>query len=1009
MFFWFSQTGENEAWKPATADQRANVISTFTPSFVTVLDAARTPQDDWERADFLKLAYSGPLYFDFDLDTTDEEGLVKTTNAFKLFLIALQDDYDVNLQTLKLFATGGRGYHIEVPMKTFITKVPTAGVPMLPMVYREMAIELAVETLDLAIYSTRRGRMWRVPNIERKNGRFKVPISVAEALSMDSETYLRLTSAPRYYRGDPATMKDSPWLYAVDGELAPPMEAQIALSLQSMFADKREQVDNQIRKQAKVRDERATLAKYRGEVPASILSLMAGEHLREDLGFNTIALQLCIVGAAFGLNVTDFMAKCEGFVTNHNGDGSRYNSPRRRADALRDRYMYVQDSPVYVFSMGGLKSICAGDYTPADIFGAPGLHDAPQFNPDADASADPYSSVPEDMRAAVEMAERSDSTDGIVMFEFGIFQRKQDSSLSKLSDISLMSPWVQVDVETGKVVGYSAVVVVSKAGMKRSVKGRVSIPANVFNSRAALDGFCQGFSSFYKGSDIGATVVRNIINTTAIKENEVQYVLIREGVDIINNPEGDNEPLLVWATVDRVLTHEDVNDTQERKLPKFVCRPRANNKHIKIDVHNVDIPQQSAEFVDWFNTVLQINRPAAVANMLGWSVSCYHRQFHHRSHGQFPILFLYGPAGAGKSTMPSLFMRMFATSPPQSWDQVTRGTTNYAIQAILSRSTTMPAVIDEFKRDTFHETEYNKMLAEFRFAYNQTLFSKGGGDHDGSAKSDWMAVTATARTTPLMVISEALVNDSATRERLVPVNLTRQSQNSEAWLTAYSETNRQFMTQIGSLILRRTLRMTFEEFDRKYRETSARLLREYPYFHRRERQLANLVVVTMGLEFLSESLIAGLGLDMSDKLAELAKAALGDMMQENDVAPIVPNSIKALQDLAYMSRQPDGEIDPRHALRETKEYIVDEGFIDIDMQATYRRYVAFARSSVIPLVLDTYAAFLGSLAREEATVDTRCADSKLRSWSAQTIFRFDANALGARGVEPFRCMAAEKA
>lgn len=979
------------------------VISQQRPAFVTVLNAAKVPQDDWERSEFLKLAYAGPLYFDFDLDTNDEDGLSKTTDSFKLFLVRLQEEFQVNLNCLKLFATGGRGYHIEVPMRVFMSKVPPTGVAMLPLVYREMALDLAIETLDLAIYSTRKGRMWRVPNLERANGRYKVPISVHEALHMDGETYLRLTSAPRHYRGDPEAMKDSPWLYDTNGELPPPVESELALPLQSMFVEKRDQVDNQLRKQAKVKDERASLNKYKGQMPESILTLMRGERLRDDLGFNTVALQLAIVGAAFGLSADDFMAKCEGFVKTHSGDGSRYNSPRKRGEALRERYIYVQESPIYVFSQAGLRSICAVDYSPADLFGGLTFQDAPRFDPNADPHADPMESVPEDLRASIELAERSDTTDGILMLKMGIFQRKGESGvMAKLSDISFQSPAVQVDLHSHRVTGYSAVIVVTKPGVSPKNYGRVNVPANVFNSRATLDGFCQTYSSFYKGNDVGATVIRNIINTTAIKEKDMEYVLTREGMDIIRNPEGD-ETMTVWATMDQVITQEDMECVEDKTMPKLVCRPRwGANRVSTTDVHLQPIPERTPEFKEWFEQMLKVNRPAVVANSLGWFVSCYHRQHHHRCHGQFPTLYMYGSAGSGKTTTPHLFMYLFSTHPPDSWSQLSKGTTGFATQYLFSRSTTVPAVIDEFRRDAFYDIEYNKYIAEIRLAYNQTAYEKGGGS-DGSARSDWTDVTMTARSTPLVFISEEMLEDPAARERLVPVALSRSSQNEAAWATAYAEKNRHYMTQIGSLLLRRTLAMSYEEFDERFRRTMHQV---------REcrtkltvRQQANLAVVTMGLQFLGESLKAGLGLDVTEQIDVLAQAAYGEMMQEHDIAPIIPVEYKALQDISYITWQ---EVtNPATAIRETHEYIVDEGFIDMDMHGTYRRYLAFSKANNLPMKLTTYEAFLSSMAKVDGLVDTLCPDSKLRRWAATTIFRFDLSKLGQRGVEPFATSAAK--
>ena len=991
-FFWYSLTGEAEAWKSAPSEQRANVISTIKPAFVTVLDAAQIPQTEWERNDYLKLKYTGPFYADWDAEDIED-----SIRGFKLFLVKLQEDYKFDLQSALLFATGGRGFHLEIPAKAFIAKPPPGGVQQLPLVYREMALDLATDALDLQVYSSRRGRMWRVPNIERSNGKYKVPISVDEALNMTPELYEALTAAPRFYAGDPAA-SSMPWLFSQDGTVVAPAQPEVTLDLQSLFAEKREQVDTTIKKQAKVKDERQQLAKFGGQAPASLQALMNGEHLRSDIGFNTIALQLAIAGAALGLDEKTFMGLCEGFVKNHSGDGSRYNSPRRRHDALRDRFGYVSESPVYVFTMAGLRSICEPGFTPADLFGGAAASEFDWANVD---DKNPYASLSEEDRAAIEMADRND-LQGMRMIATGIYARRETGP-ERISTMSFVDPEVLIDIESGKVLGYMAIIKTALPDGTLAHRGRHSLPASIFNSRASLDGFCQGYSSYYRGTDVGATVVRTLINNDALRNNKMQYVLTREGLEVIEEPTlvgpGD-KPLLLWSSAESVLTADDLVDG-ETSGKMFTFRPRLQtNSTLRINAHTYPVPVADEQFAAWFKSVLSCNQPAVVAAMFGWFVSCFHRQLHHRVHGEFPLLMGYGAAGSGKSTTPHLFIRLFTSNPPGSWEHAGLGMTRFAWQALMARSSSMPAVLDEFKRQSFHEKDYMQILEELRLAYNQSMMARGGVS-DGSAKADYREIHHFARSTPLMLLSETMIDETATRDRIVPIAMAKECQNREAWAAATTSQGLENMTRLGCLIIRRSLQIDIDQFKERFHEVEAEVRRKcYPSFD--GRPINNYAVVLMGLDFLAESLREGIGMDVDTLIYPMRDAVLKEGMRQASVTPITANSIKVMADIAYITRTEDAG--SRWSLRDGTHYLVndEEGWIDMDMGATYRIYQDYAKNRGMDLHYASAEAFCAGLATAPSIImDTECAGSPLRRFAATTIFRFNKFALEQKGVEPF--------
>src|SRR4051812_42900064 len=128
-FYYLQPNGGEEAWECCLADQREQVIAQRKPRFVTVLDLDSPIDDSMSREQIDAVKYRGPLYFDFDgtdIDTVKDK--------FQQFLGKLAE-LEVDLDMVRLYATGGRGFHVEVPVEIFNAKPPKQGVAKLPLVY----------------------------------------------------------------------------------------------------------------------------------------------------------------------------------------------------------------------------------------------------------------------------------------------------------------------------------------------------------------------------------------------------------------------------------------------------------------------------------------------------------------------------------------------------------------------------------------------------------------------------------------------------------------------------------------------------------------------------------------------------------------------------------------------------------------------------------------------------------------------------------------------------------
>lgn len=992
-YFWYSNTGGSEAWKLATSDQRHRIVSEVKPAFVTVLDAQAVPQDDWAREDHLKMKYSGPLYFDWD-----SQDINKSIKDFQRTLVKLKDDYDVNLDCIRLYATGGRGFHVEIPMEVFVSKPPKDGITQLPYIYREMAIQLATDSLDLKVYSGRKGRMWRVCNVQRDNGHYKVEISVSEAFAMTAESYDKLTSTSRLH----LTQK------------AP----EIAVGLQALFAEKRDSVEATVRRNAKIKDERKDLARFNGEFPTSVKLLMAGMHLDPQVGFNNISLQFAILSVAMGKTVDEMLEACEGFCQTHESDG-RYNSPRKRKEALRERYHYVDGNPCYVFSFGGLRSICEPGYSPDELAPqelgntslavvstqAEGIVVKEDGEVDEVATlAKQEEATPDELKAQYRAA-HSSSYGGLSVTAKGVFQRRTDGEgLIIVSPTGLMNVRLMRSASnTHSIIGFEATVTKSGASGPPKILGRHEIDYDAFSSKAKLDKMLSNYYSCFRGNDQQAINFRQILTDQTMDNDDVVYVTNREGLDVIPDPrsQGEVKHLMLWSSKKGVVLAEDVGadpNSGTRVSKNFVFRPGlADNNLFDPDVHTLNPLKGGPESTEWISHLLRFSKKnQTIANVLGWFVSCFHRQIHHHIHGQFPLLQFYGQAGSGKSTTPQVIASLFWARDRATLRSASKSSgTPLAKKALYVASCSPPALIDEVKRTELGEHLYAELMGNLRLSYNAASMDSAG-IVDGSNDSSRRTVRSFPRSAPICIMSETILSETAVMERSVMVPMSQADQCMEHWSHLDSPHGRANLGYLGALILWHSLRTPLEDFEKMYREERA-LLQGSITFPANERPLVNTSIVWSGLRFLQKTLEL-LGIDESERFEELRQSTLAELAESGAAAP-TPEVYKALQEIVQMINT---ERDNEFEMVEGTHYIVKDGYVEIRLRDLLVKYSSWCRSRGLkPFYMD-YESLVKALANCDATTDKFCANSPLKTSGATPVFRLAESRMFANGVEPVR-------
>lgn len=959
-FMWYQLSGGEDPWVECLSEHREKIIQERRPAFVTVLDAHSSPSPEWGRDEYAEMRYSGPFYMDFDGESLPAviPDFVKVLENFR--------EMGVDLNSLRIYATGGRGFHIEVPMAVFMAKPPKTGVTALPYIYREMAMEMVVDTLDMRVYTGRKGRMWRTPGVERSNGKFKVPITAADALEMTPELYDELCSAPV-----PEPLRADPVLNTV---------------LAAMFAKAQTRTAEGLKRRSKGTADLALLARFKGQFPPTVERIMRGEGLAPGVGFHKLAMQLAITANALGKSADDLVTASEGLCKNHSGDSARYGSPRKRREELRRMWEYTHDNPCYSYSKGGIRSLCDVDQPTGDLDGVESTAGIGTVPDDDEAEAE--SPLTPEQEAELTAASAA-LLEGLMITKTGVHKRTAEGAKT-ISNVGFRKPTaLMTSGDRNVLIGYEAEVLADGKS-----HGRHTIPGKTFTSRANLTAFCSDYGGIFSGSDTQAGVVGLILNRSAQKGGRVVYALHREGLDLVQNPlvKDKKEKDVVWVHHDSVVT--------ENEEAQYVYQPALSRTPVfYADVHNASPLTNTPDTLAWMRALLSVNSPTVVAQMLGWFVSCFHRQFYHHGYGQFPLLHPNGQAGSGKTMTTKLFagLNYFTTEPKIA--SCSTNTTKFAHKVGYTGSASVPFILDEYKPSELGKVRHDELLQAFRLSYNQGTGSSGGLSN-GSASSSFRDVTEYPYSSPVAFLGESQEMQTAVVQRSLPVAFNpddkirgRDSFNlamrGSAWMSnlGYSILQHSFRETIGSRMdaldpIRAKLRDSFDSSIE-------------------DRQVFNLAVVLAGVDYLDKVLRPIFGDELRGEVDTL-RQALYEHKHDINVRSM-SEAAKTLNDLALISRTE--EPDSPNALREAREYIVRDGYVEILMRETFVKYFSWCKSKGINPYFTSAEAFMSGLAKMPAVMDKACLASPLKRSGQAKVFRFNLEKLQSEGVEEFRTKA----
>ena len=593
------------------------------------------------------------------------------------------------------------------------------------------------------------------------------------------------------------------------------------------------------------------------------------------------------------------------------------------------------------------------------------------------------------MRAELAEADKA-LLENVVMLSTGIYKRTAEGNRS-ISNVVFKSPQQLLDLEDGLPVGLEVDIVTDRVPLGKHIAS-----TQVFRSRAALSEFCTGRRGIFSGSDTQAGVILLTLMRRAVEDKKIIYIVRKEGLEVVQNPNITDRVSFdtLWASPQRVLvvnTTDPGNEATYKFQPKLSTSPVFNT-----DLHLGHKLEDTPEVRVWLGALLTMNSPVVLAQMLGWFVSCFHKQFYHRAYQQFPLLHPNGTAGSGKTLTTRLLAGMFYVAKPViEMGCSANSSTAFSLKSAWTSSASIPVILDEYKPSELGDVRYNFLLQHFRLLYNQGSGGSGGVNR-GGAESSFRDVTQYTFSAPTAYLGESQEMQTAIVQRSIAVgfNSGDSAKHTKAFDIAVAGSEN--MSKLGILLLEDSVMETVES-RRAALEVVRLQLREGLANTVHERQVYNLAVVVCGIEFLGKTLKRVFGDEFVPHIENLRKS-LWDNRSEISVTAMAESS-KVLSEMALISRTEDP--DSEFAIREGYEFVVGNGYIEILLKEAFVKYYAWSNRKGFKPLYFTPESFINSVAKNPAVLDRKCFDSKLRNSPSSRVFRFSLDTLAAEGGEVF--------
>lgn len=933
--FRYYQRDKTSSWEYVldTPEALAELTDQQVPmlSVLAVKDPIATDEDKYNTP------YKGSFYVDIDCDKIEEA----ITSAQRLNDKLIENK--VSCHTI--FLSGKKGFHFILPMDCFANLRP---VKHLPLIYKEMALELFVEGVDLKVYNEGKPRLLRTPNVKRAdNGQYKVSISSEELYVLDKEKYASLCSEPRPLISGSAVTK--------------------SVKLTTMYEACKSKVAKKLRSQKNVEFEpleqiKLTLGKGE-ELPECINKLIKEGDTKPSSNFNMATMVFANYMVAAG--VKDWITYANQMA--QNVKSSSYNTPLKRLLELKKMMNYYSSSPKFA------KSYLFGTIEPcgncAVCNGSSEAEEANSLEGDVESYQDKF------------VSDLTETPNGYTTGEGKNIKRITNFTLDLISKFTESSE----DSEFGETrVGVNAWVM--KNG-KRCQK--VSILEDTWMSSKEFKSTFKGKSNLiFLGGD---TDVQKIGGHLMSKSEDLHEVCYVHSVGMHRHKVGD-KTLFVYVEPSFSVSSIKEKDTHEVW----------GNIPAPPNVRDAKYPEANDELKTFVKNMFECNSEEVTASVVSWMALCHIKVQLTMRTNQFPILNLWGNAGGGKTTVSSLFAALHGVDYMLEHSPLSlQGSTPWSVAQYCTNSESTPRLIEEFNVGEIANSKYDSFSGLIKAAWNRQTFAKGGIEHhkgNSGGKSSGARVIEAKISSPLVVMSEQAPERPALRQRMIQlnVNIDGREQLGAEDAMYYLQENKDMFYSLARAMVWRSLET--------HPDTVAKMMKSYESKVPREidaRPKYAYQTLLVGAEFFCDTLeTIGMNKSFCEETKEwMQQSIITNLLESVDkirIEKLTTEVVLVLQEMAVQASAAKSYNPPQGAMVPAEDYIMDSNHMYINIKTAHSKYVRWSKGVGKKVILTSSGQF-ETLLKQEKFFITMVPHIDINSGKTLCA-KLDTNILGDRGI-----------
>jgi hypothetical protein len=389
---------------------------------------------------------------------------------------------------------------------------------------------------------------------------------------------------------------------------------------------------------------------------------------------------------------------------------------------------------------------------------------------------------------------------------------------------------------------------------------------------------------------------------------------------------------------------------------------------------DVDLPEHGDKALTQALThLLKVNSAETVSQILGWVSACHLKAHYMRRYHQFPVLSLWGSAGAGKNKTAELFTWLNGVEYGGAYEPLTLpgGTTVHSVVTYCSTTTTIPRILDEYNKSK---------LGRMYDLFGEVMKAAWGGSGPGKGtprtrRGGAPEMVQDRIRSPIIVLSEQAPTMPALQHRSVLVSMSKHNRAGCEDDFESVDAMRGELLKLAKVLMGMALRTDItwvEERMARYRQAVPKMMEDRPRY--------SYQVLLTGLDFMGKAL-REIGIPLTDQIADLKQTLLdmlvekGEQMAQSKAWTEVDS---VFETLGVMITLADDATNPTGSITRWKHFATDDKqqlYLDMPIvHALYCQYMSRNRQSIVMenlrvflQLLEQEHYYVGSVVKKELT------------------------------------------